>query len=166
MHPNQSSNDASSRNGTTSHTDELGKIRDILFGAQSHEISQRITDLEEHFLKEAHEIRRLMDERFQSLETAIRQEVNQLRQALTEEANARKEAQLVMERSFRKVTEDIQTTMDEAFILHGNRLVTEAQQRQEAVTALTQNIAHLQSEKIDRKALSALLQKMAEALVQ
>lgn len=166
MHPDQPSNDVLSRNGTTSHSDELGKIRDILFGAQSHEISQRITNLEEHFLKEAHEIRRLMDERFQGLETAIRQEMNQLRQALTAETNARHEAQAVMERSFRKVTDDIHTTMDEAFTLHDNKLAKESLQRQEAVTALAKNITHLQTDKIDRKTLSALLQQMADTLVQ
>ncbi|HRR09559.1 MAG TPA: hypothetical protein PLO56_12785 [Rhodothermales bacterium] len=164
MHPEEYLQDASSRNGTLPQHDELGKIRDILFGAQSNEFSQRILDLEQQLLRETAQIRQTMDERLRELETIFRQEITQLRTALSAETNARSEALALMERDFRKTIEEMQATMDDAFTHHGNKLTTETQQRTQAIVGLTERLAEMQADKADRRVLSSLLNQMAEAL--
>ncbi|MBL7978357.1 MAG: hypothetical protein JNN12_08455 [Bacteroidetes Order II. Incertae sedis bacterium] len=164
MHPEEHLQEASSRNGISPQHDELGKIRDILFGAQSNEFSQRILDLEQQLLRETTQIRQVMDERLQGLETSFRQEMAQLRMALSAETNARGEALILMERNFRESMEEMQSTMDDTFTLHGHKLTTETQQRTQAVEGLAERLTQMQADKTDRKVLSLLLNQMAEAL--
>ncbi|HRK73172.1 MAG TPA: hypothetical protein PLL64_02775, partial [Rhodothermales bacterium] len=115
-------------------------------------------------LRETAQIRQTMDERLRELETIFRQEITQLRTALSAETNARSEALALMERDFRKTIEEMQATMDDAFTHHGNKLTTETQQRTQAIVGLTERLAEMQADKADRRVLSSLLNQMAEAL--
>ena len=88
--------DVHPRSGASENVD---RIREILFGSQMREYEQRFTQLEERLLRETGDLKTEIRRRLDSLETYTKQEVETLSNRLKTERNERTEA---MERSSRE----------------------------------------------------------------
>lgn len=157
--------------------ESLDKVRDILFGAQSREFERRFALLEEELLRKTAEARGEAHQRLESLETQLREEVEQLTNRIQSEHEARTETVKAVTAELHKLTrqldekiadlsqsstdaqEDIrQQLVDEA------RLLTKQieQQSEDLQSALNHEVGQLNHNKLNRADIAQLFSEMSK----
>lgn len=92
----------------TMQSDERGnleRVREILFGARSRDVDQRVARLESRLASEMSLVREELRRRFAELETHVRGEIEALAGRLDEEATARVDAATTLEQRVNRVDE-------------------------------------------------------------
>jgi hypothetical protein len=86
--------------GASGPSENVDRIREILFGSQMREYGQRFAQMEERFLRETGELKAEVRRRLDSLEAYTRQEVEALADRLKTERSERAESEDRMSREF------------------------------------------------------------------
>jgi hypothetical protein len=89
---NRTTPTSDSPGGLPGPTQNVDRIREILFGPQIREYAQRLTRIEEHIAQEISEIKAEVRRRLESLEAYTRQEGNELAEGLRIERSERTES--------------------------------------------------------------------------
>lgn len=159
--------------------DDLNKIRDILFGAQVLEQTQRAARLEETMARMGAELSREMDLRFQALDASLNKHVADLTAKLAREADSRLGALTAVREEMAELgkslssatallsdhTKQEQADVRRSLTEHYERLLQELHQRNDALTAkMEQALSELRSEKVTRATLAELFVKSAQSL--
>ncbi len=162
----------------TSHED-LDKIRDILFGAQSREHAHHLSRVEEALARTAAELRQDLAARFEAMEAAMRRHVEQLTTQIKAEHDARAQSINSLVRDLGDLGKTLasntaqldQQTAKESRELRQRiaeqqqALLEEIQQKNsELSTAMKGALDELRSEKVTRAALAELFAKSAQSL--
>jgi hypothetical protein len=160
-------------------TENVDKIRDILFGASMRDYEKRFSRLEERLLKESSDIREDIRKRLGDLESYIRQEIESLSERITAEARTRtettervsndiselsrtleKRAQLI-EDQYTKGQRDLRQQMLE----QSRQIGADIARNTEVTAAQTEKgFAELRNEKTDRATLAGLFTEVAMRL--
>lgn len=159
--------------------DDLNRIRDILFGAQSREHTQRATRLEETIARVGAELSREMDVRFQALQTALAKHVEELGAKLAREQAARLQASAELQQELTELgktlqagtallgehTKQEQADLRQRLAEQQDSLLREMVQRHDELSkTMERALAELRSEKVTRAALAELFVKSAQSL--
>lgn len=159
--------------------DDLNKIRDILFGAQVAEQTQRATRLEETIARMGAELSREMDLRFQSLEASLTKHVADLTAKLSREEESRLGALAAARQEMTELgrslsgatallgehTKQEQADVRRSLTEQHDALLKELHQRNDALTTKMEHaLAELRSEKVTRATLAELFVKSAQSL--
>lgn len=168
--------DASSRVGgnsqteAVSSTDDVDKIRDIIFGSQMREYSTRLAQLEENVGKKIDKLSRDLDKRFE-----------QLTQRLSTEKSERKDAIVTMRGQVREVEKQLKAKLAEAddrvsaeveeihgVLDEGHKDLSSLLEKAKAELAkgFTSEIEKLERQKAGSKDLAQLFAEMARSLKQ
>ncbi|MFO0775765.1 MAG: hypothetical protein U0172_13980 [Nitrospiraceae bacterium] len=160
-------------------TDELNRVRDILFGAQVREQTQRATKLEETIARMGAELSREMDLRFQTLEASLAKHVADLNAQLAQEQAARAQAVDALQQSLRELghtlsagttllgehTKQEQAALRQHLVASHEQSQREWAQRYDDLTKkMERALSELRSEKVTRAALADLFAKSAQSL--
>ena len=154
----------------------LDKIRDILFGAQSRDLEQRIARLEERLAKDTADLRDDVKRRFAALELYARTELEALADRLkaeqTERTNAvdgvtqaLANAVKSLERQIAQLDEQSakgQRDLREQLLEQSKSLAEDIQRTSESLSAaLDKAVGALRHDKADRAAVATLLSEVA-----
>ncbi|MGI9260351.1 MAG: hypothetical protein ACR2QQ_16075 [Gammaproteobacteria bacterium] len=162
--------DRNSQTEAVPSTDDVDKIRDIIFGSQMREYSTRLAQLEKNVGNKIDKLSRDLDKRFE-----------QLTQRLSTEKSERKDAIVTMRGQVREVEKQLKTKLAEADDrvaaevdeIHGaldeghkdlSSLIEKA--KSELTKDLTAEISKLESQKAGSKDLAQLFAEMARTLKQ
>jgi gas vesicle protein len=171
--PNESL-DASA--GSLTETNNIDKIREILFGVQMRDYEKRFSRLEERLLKESSDLRDDTRKRFDSLEAFVRSEFEALSERLLAEQRDRGEAVQNVSRElqdtgktlerklaqFDEQTARAQRELRQQILDQSKTLSDEIRQKADELSALLdRQVAELGNAKTDRAALSALFSEVA-----
>lgn len=159
-----------------SESNNLDKIRDLLFGNQIREIEKRFSRIEERILKEVNNIRDEARKRLDNLEIYIKKEVDSLTERLKNEQTERDAAvqalsekhrniSISLERKFAQFDEqstNSQRELREQILNQSKSLQDDIQQKYEEILALLEREAQeLRKDKTDRSQLAALFTDLA-----
>jgi seryl-tRNA synthetase len=157
-------------------TENVDRIREILFGSQMREYGQRFSQLEERLLRETSELKTEVRRRLDSLEAYTRQEVDALSDRLKTERNERTQT---VDRVFREATDatralerrlnqsDEQVSKDlrelRQLMLERHRTLSDELTQCVSKSELLQNrrLEELRANAVDRIALASLLAEVA-----
>ncbi len=137
--------------------DELGQIRNLLFGKHARQTLDRIDRVEEQLLQAIQELQDQVDQRFNELEARLTDEVEvrtsvatNLVTRIDEEAKARRDAQI-----------DLRTEFDRRSTEARKHLMTT---RGELTDRIESVDADLRERNVDREALASLFERAATNL--
>jgi len=154
----------------------VDQIRDILFGSQMKDYERKFSRLEERILKEVSRLKEDSNRRFDSLETFINREVEQLSDKLKSEKNNRDNAvkELAVElnntakaleaklNTLENNTEKEVRELRQALLDQSKNLLNEISTKHtEGMDTLDRSVNELRDEKITRSTLSGLLTEVA-----
>ena len=157
----------------------LGKVRDILFGSQMRDYDKRFARLEERLVKVSTELKDDVRKRFDSLETYVKQEVGVLTDQIKAEQNQRAEALNNLARELKDTSANLdkkivqldeQTTKNQRdlrqqLLEQSKTLSNDMQQRYEEISAaIDQAVQELRTDKTDRNTLADLFTEVAMRL--
>lgn len=157
-------------------TENLDKVRDILFGAQMRDQDKRFARLEEKLGKEIADVRDQLLKRLGSLEEYFKGEVDGLVERIKGESTARSAAIREVNGELSALTKahekavaelesklgDAQRELRKALLDQSKSLRDEVQSTQQTVmSALERHVSALRAEKTDRHALADLLTEVA-----
>jgi seryl-tRNA synthetase len=154
----------------------VDKIRDILFGAQMRDYDRRFTRLEERLLKEAGDLREETRQRFDTLETFIRNEFNALSDRLKTENQQRDEMGVEMNTRLQEtakalerklmqldeLTAQNQRALRQQMLDQSKAISDELRRKSEELAAsIAREAGELRHDKTDRAALADLFTELA-----
>ncbi|MEO0743554.1 MAG: hypothetical protein AAF089_18385 [Bacteroidota bacterium] len=154
----------------------IDRIRDILFGNQMEAYEARFLRLEERLAGEMDTLRAELRRRFDSLETFVKDEVTSLGQRLTEEHGARSEgdealAELLRSKNdaltkrvaeYREAAAAAERDLRQQLLEQATRAADDLRdQTEQTQRALQQHVTDLSSRKTDRAALATLFSELA-----
>lgn len=157
-------------------TNNIDKIRDILFGVQMRDYEKRFSRLEERLLKESADLRDETRKRFDALETFVKSEFEAMTERLKSEQRTRDESVQTLSRELqdtgkafdRKLAQfDEQTTrsqrdLRQQILDQSKNLSDEIRQKYEDLSALLdREVAELGNAKTDRASLASLFTEVA-----
>lgn len=157
----------------------LGKVRDILFGSQMRDYDKRFVRLEERLLKVSAEMKEDLRKRFDSLETYVKHEVELLTDQIKTEHNQRAEALATLARELKDASSDLdkklaqldgqtaktQRDIRQQILEQSKNLSDEIQHRYEEMSAVVdQSVQELRTDKTDRNTLADLFTEVAMRL--
>jgi hypothetical protein len=157
-------------------TENVDRIREILFGSQMREYGQRFAQLEERLLRETGELKTEVRRRLDSLEAYTRQEVEALADRLKTERNERtetmdrtsreaSEATRALERRLLQFDEQVSKDMRDLrqLILERHRNLSDELTQCVGKSEMLQNrrLEELRANAVDRMALASLLAEVA-----
>ena len=163
----------------TTEAGEIGKIRNILFGAQMTEYDQRFSQLEERILSRIAALDEKTDKRLKSIETLIKKQDDALTGRLDQEQSERSSGAEALSGEIAGAKEALTTAidalaarqtqeleaLDKQLTLISNDLSDEIHiQQVEASKNLDRAVQELDDAKLARKALSQMLVEMAGRL--
>ncbi|CUS38567.1 conserved hypothetical protein [Candidatus Nitrospira nitrosa] len=159
--------------------DGLAKVQELLFGTQYREHAQRITQLEESLTRVATELTQKLNSRFDSLESAIKQQVEVLMAQITSEHEGRVQSIAGLVHDLKELGKTVATStaqldqqastktreLHQRIADQQQTLSTEMQKKnQELSTAMEAALAELRREKVTRAVLAELFEKSAQSL--
>ena len=173
-----------SRNGRMSHAAKanaasLDQVREILFGDQARDVSQRLSQLEKRLEKQLSAVQADITKRFAAAEKANAARVDALREALENEVEARSDGSKQLSVDLRRSMSDLAAKLKDADRglraslsdldrqLGKNRQALSAEIRSLATTstqALSAATADLQDQKANREDLAVMFAEFAERL--
>jgi hypothetical protein len=171
----QATSSPGSHAGVPGPTENVDRIREILFGSQMREYGQRFVQLEERLVKETGELKAEVRRRLDSLEAYVRQEVEALANRLSAERGERTESGERLAREFGEMIKSIErrlTQSDEQvsknlrelrqLILERTRSLTEelTQTITNADTLQARRHEELRASTVDRFALASFLTEL------
>jgi DNA anti-recombination protein RmuC len=157
----------------------LGKVRDILFGSQMRDYDKRFVRLEERLLKVSAEMKEDLRRRFDSLETYVKHEVELLTDQIKTEHSQRAETLATLSRELKDASSDLdkklaqldgqtaktQRDLRQQILEQSKNLSDEIQQRYEEMSAVVdQSVQELRTDKTDRNTLADLFTEVAMRL--
>lgn len=157
-------------------SENVDRIRDILFGTQMREYGQRFAQLEERLLRETGDLKTELRRRLDSLEAYTRQEVETLSKRLTTERNERVEtidrlsrdstdSDRALDRRISQSDEQVSNEMRELrqLLLDRQRALSDEMTQCLSKLELLQNrrLEELRGNAVDRVALASLLGEVA-----
>ena len=157
----------------------LGKVRDILFGSQMRDYDKRFARLEERLLKVSTEMKEDLRKRFDSLETYVKHEVELLTDQVKTEHQQRAEALTTLSRELKDASSDLdkklaqldeqtaktQRDLRTQLLAQSKNLTDEIQQRHEEMSAVVdESVQELRTDKTDRNTLADLFTEVAMRL--
>lgn len=157
----------------------LDQVRDILFGAQSREYTERFTSLDADLQQRAEQLQEKIEERFSHLEKMMMKNVEDLVERLTEEQKERNQSLDALSDQLASTANELDHKLmqldDQMHILEsetGKALVEESKQLSEAMreqyqdlsAALDKQVANLNFEKTDRLGLAKMFNEIATQL--
>lgn len=161
---------------TAEGSQNIDRIRDILFGNQMEAYEARFVQLEERLAGEMDTLRAELRRRFDSLETFVKDEVASLDRRLGEENDARSEgdealAELLRSKhdalakrvgEYRDTAAAAERDLRQQLLEQATRAADDLRdQTEQTQRALQQHVADLGSRKTDRAALAALFSELA-----
>jgi hypothetical protein len=157
----------------------VDKIREILFGIQMRDYEKRFVRLEERLLKEANDLREETKQRFDSLESYAKHELEALADRIVSEQKARADSMEQFSHGVKdtfKAVDKKTAQMDEQ-TAKGHRELRQQildqsktlgddlrQKHSEILAALEREATELRADKTDRSALAALFTEVAMRL--
>lgn len=159
--------------------EDLDKIREILFGAQSREQAQHLSRVEEALARTAAELRQDLATRFEALEAAMRRHVEQLTTQIKAEHDARAQSINSLVRDLGDLGKTLASNtaqLDQQTAKESRELRERIAEQQQALlheikqknselsTAMKGALDELRSEKVTRAALAELFAKSAQSL--
>jgi len=157
----------------------LEQVRDILFGAQSREYTERFSTLESDLQKRAKQLQENIEERFSRLETMMVKNVEDLVTRLTNEQQERNRSLDDLSSQLASTANELEHKLtqldDQMHILDsdmGKALVEESKQLSEAMheqylrlsEALDKQVENLSHDKTDRLSLAKMFSEVARQL--
>lgn len=157
-------------------TNNIDKIREILFGVQMRDYEKRFSRLEERLLKESHDLRDETRKRFDALETFVKSEFEAVTGRLQSEQRTRDDSVQGLSRELqetgkaleRKLAQfDEQTTrtqrdLRQQILDQSKNLSDEIRQKYEELSALLdREVAELGNAKTDRASLASLFSELS-----
>ena len=164
-----------SQGGMAGPTENVDRIREILFGSQMREYAQRFVQLEERLIRETGDLKAEVRRRLDSLEAYTRQEVEALANRLSTERSERTEAGDRVSREFndmvrslerRLIQSDEQVSKDlrelRQLTLERNRTLTDEVTQTIANAEMLQNrrLEELRASAVDRFAMANFLTEL------
>jgi hypothetical protein len=132
----------------------VDKIRDILFGVQMRDYDRRFAGVEERLSREMSALRDETAQRFEALQTSLREGLDALHHRLNGEQQTRGE-------SLQGLGDDLRRQLSE----QGQQISSELVRRFDELSAsLERQAGALRHEKTDRATLATLLTEMAQRL--
>lgn len=141
----------------------LDQIREILFGRQRDEFQERFEQLEEQLKKDATELQKDYEARFESMEKRFQGEAKKITDRLEAEGKKRLEALDALNTSLKEK----EASLSKALQDETGRLEKALESRSEELQAsLTKHVARLANEKTSRKDLARFFSEVAAGLVE
>ena len=165
-----------SHSATIDQSNNLGKVRDILFGSHMRDYEKRFTRLEERLVKVSTDLKDDVRRRFDALETYVKQELSLLTDQIKTEQNQRTETLSALARELKEASGqldkkiaqlDEQTTKNQRdlrqqLLEQSKTLNDSMQQRYEEISAvIDQAVQELRTDKTDRGTLADLFTEVA-----
>lgn len=160
-------------------TENVGKIRDIIFGANMREYDERFARLDEQLNKEVKRLRDETDTRMDKFEDYVRDELGKLSDKLTAEKKERQEEEKGIGNDMSALEDRLTTAIGDvdAQLAHDAQEIREnlreqakelmnsmRQLQDDLSTALDKQSGVLRDAKVDRAALSDMFTEMAMRL--
>lgn len=154
----------------------VDKIRDLLFGAQMRDYDKRFARLEERLLKESGELREETRQRFDALESFLKNELAALSDRIKSEARQRDERDDELSRQLQDTAKNIerkfgqfddqtaqaQRELRQQLLEQSKALSEEIRRKHDELAAkLAREADELRNEKTDRAALADLFTELA-----
>jgi len=159
--------------------DNLDKVRNILFGAQSREYERQLTNLQQHVERELSTMKETMRRRFDELQTFVKEEDDALNKRLvaeqkkredgiTEQADALKALNKALKAGLAELDEkntEGARTLRQRILEQSKELSDEMQHRFDTLSSLVRDEnTSMRDEKADRQALADLFEEMSSRL--
>jgi len=152
-----------------SRTEDLEKIRNILFGAQVEEYETRFTQLNDLLKREITHLRDNIGTRLDRLENDMSQKLEGIKENLQTERDERTESMMELQGQLDKSKNELEALLNKSSgdlqhqILEQSEILSHELDRVHAETnqAIEQTTGKLGKEKVDRTALSELLTEIA-----
>ena len=160
-------------------TDSFAKVQDLLFGVQFREHAQRISHLEEALGRVASELRQEWSKRFDSLESAMKQQIEALATQIKSEHEGRAQSIAGLARDLNELGKTVAAStaqLDQQASTESRELrqritdqeqtlSTEIRQKNDELSkAMEAAIAELRREKVTREVLAELFAESAQSL--
>jgi molybdopterin converting factor small subunit len=173
---NQEINKQLSSDNSISESNNLDKVREILFGNQVREVEKRFARLEERLVKEFTDVRDETRKRLDALEIYLKKEVDSLTERLKNEQTERNAAVQTLSEEHRNIaislekkfaqfdekTTNSQRDLREQILNQSKSLQDDLRQKYEEILALLEREAQeLRRDKIDSSKLAALFTDLA-----
>ncbi len=157
----------------------LNKVRDILFGADMRTIEERLTFLEQRLTDEASRIREDADQRFERLESALRQELAAVGDQLQAERSERTDEAAALAKQLKDAADALDHrigSLDERLTTRGeslgkqlrdesHTLAEQLRQTSEQMTArIDRELSEIRTSKPNTAVLAALFADLTERL--
>jgi uncharacterized UPF0160 family protein len=149
--------------------EDLNKIRDILFGSQSQQISEHLNRLEKRLLEETDALRNALEAQVTRLENDVLERLADVRESLKAESEERQAADTELLAALTQKIDALTQDMQAQFQKHTEHLESEAETRtnsvkdqQKQLQTLDKNVQ--EARVADKKAMANLLVEMANAL--
>ncbi len=157
-------------------TENVDKIREILFGGHMRDYERRFARLEERILKESADLKADADRRLDALETYLKRQLEVLEQRVAREQETRGAALKDLARDLRDTAKAMEKQVGELEkrsaqqdkgvreeLLTQSKAFTDAlrSQADQLQSLLAREVQDLRADKLDRGALAALLSEVA-----
>ena len=151
---------------------DLDQVRQILFGAESEEIHQRLVNIEAHFNDVIAALKDSVDKQFKAMEASVKKQNDALSKRLTKEKELRTEADADLAQDLQENRAQLDDRIDETERAFRQELKAEADNAAEDRDArfadvsarLEQAVAQLSDAKTDRHGLADLLDQLSAGL--
>ena len=159
----------------------LGQIRDLLVGPQFRSIEDRLREMSERWEHELHELRSDLNRRSETLESVIREELNNLRQQVehnhaehhsASQSQAAETAELLAHVNHTTKSFDERLGHAERELRHAMAEQIDTVQRELNASRdglryeMIEMLERMQQEKMDRSRIGQILQQVAESLME
>lgn len=124
----------------------LAQIRDILFGAQSRELGQRISDLSDRLVSELDELRLDLLEKVQTLQTDLNDQLQDLRDNLQSEARSRNHDIDQLEGLVHRQREELDAAIQELKASSASALADSGQDLASRIDALAKSLTDAETQ--------------------
>jgi Skp family chaperone for outer membrane proteins len=157
-------------------TNNIDKIREILFGVQMRDYEKRFSRLEERLLKESQDLRDETRKRFDALETFVKSEFEALSGRLQSEQRTRDESDQALYRELQQTGQTLerklaqfdeqstrtQRELRQQILEQSKSLSEEIRQKYEELSGLLdREVAELGNAKTDRASLASLFSELS-----
>ena len=157
-------------------SNNLARVRDILFGKQLQDVDQRFARMEEKLERECARLRDESHKRLDALEAYIKQEIDSISQRLKTEQAEREAAVDGLNQEYRNITSSLETKLTqfdeetaanyrdirEQILQQSKTLQDDIREKyEEILTLLQKENQDLRNQKTDRNTLAALFAELA-----
>ncbi len=160
--------------------ESLDKVRDILFGAQSRDFENRFAFLEEKLLQETLRAKEETQKRFDSVESQLKQQVQQLTEKIKAENSERATLVKSLTSEIKQLSLAVDKKIEQLGSASGKEMVELREQLTEQSGSLSEDIkrrcddinakfnvevSELENDKLNRSDIAALFNDMAQKIL-